>query len=141
MASYSASPYIGQHSHGKSRVDQSSRPPLTPACLHADHSFFYTATQDFKLHLYSTQDAPRSRLAARGRADALPVRPRRSIYARGYAEDGPDDHSLRKIKTVQGVHGQWTVTDADLSRDNDWQVESGAKLSILEERHRLITRL
>lgn len=83
-----------------------------------DHSFFYTATQDFRLHLYSTQDAPRSRLA--GRTAPIPVRPRRSIYSRGYDEDGPDDHSLRKIKTVQGVQGQWTVTDADLSRDNDW---------------------
>jgi DDB1- and CUL4-associated factor 11 len=31
-----------------------------------------------------------------------------------------DDSSLRKIKTVQGVEGRWTVTDADLSRDNEW---------------------
>jgi WD repeat-containing protein 23 len=86
-----------------------------------DHSFFYTATQDFKLHLYSTQDAPLSRLANNAGRNALLARPqRRSIYARHYDDDGPDDHSLRKIKTVQGVHGQWTVTDADLSRDNEW---------------------
>ncbi|KAG7528172.1 hypothetical protein FFLO_06365 [Filobasidium floriforme] len=105
VASYSASPYIGQHSH--------------------DHSFFYTATQDFKLHLYSTQDAPLSRLANNAGRNALPARPqRRSIYARHYDDDGPDDHSLRKIKTVQGVHGQWTVTDADLSRDNEWMIYS-----------------
>jgi hypothetical protein len=33
-----------------------------------------------------------------------------------------EDSSLRKIKTVQGVEGRWTVTDADLSRDNEWYV-------------------
>jgi hypothetical protein len=43
------------------------------------------------------------------------------MYSRGYLEeDIEEDHSMRKIKTVQGVEGQWTVTDADLTRDNQW---------------------
>jgi hypothetical protein len=82
--------------------------------------------------MYSTQDAPRSRLAERaaeagggGAGGAIPgarpVRSTRSAFARrfGLSEDG-EDHSMRKIKTVQGVEGQWTVTDANLSRDNQW---------------------
>lgn len=28
-----------------------------------------------------------------------------------------EDTSMRKIKTVQGVEGRWTVTDAEMSRD------------------------
>lgn len=113
VASYDSPPYIGQHSH--------------------DYSFFYTATQAFQMHLYSTQDALRSRFrqgkrtARSNRLDRQqqqeqPDRParstRRSIYARDPV-DG-DDHSLQKLVTVQGTEGSWTVTDADLSRDNSW---------------------
>ena len=124
MATYESSPYIGQHSHGEYEhfVRTSLLPPVDEPP--PDYSFFYTATKEFQLHMYSTQDAPRSRLAERaaeGSAGTRPVRSTRSAFARrfGLSEDG-EDHSMRKIKTVQGVEGQWTVTDANLSRDNQW---------------------
>ncbi|GHJ85883.1 hypothetical protein NliqN6_2285 [Naganishia liquefaciens] len=105
VAKYEAPPYIGQHSH--------------------DYSFFYTANQAFQLHLYSTQHAPRKRPAepVRPRAEPPRRRPRGLVVDDDDDEDGQES-SLHKIKTVQGVYGQWTVTDADLSRDNEWMVYS-----------------
>lgn len=100
VATYEAPPYIGQHSH--------------------DYSFFYTANQAFQLQLYSTQHAPRKR-AEEERQRVEPLRRRVRALMAGEEEDGHES-SLHKIKTVQGVYGQWTVTDADLSRDNEWYV-------------------
>lgn len=86
-----------------------------------DYSFFYTATQAFQIHLYSTQDAPLLRHEPSQRY------PRRANALRSMGYVDPEDeagdmHSLRKIKTVQGVQGVWTITDSDLSRDNEWCV-------------------
>jgi hypothetical protein len=36
-----------------------------------------------------------------------------------------EDSSMRKIKTVQGVEGRWTVTDAEMSRDGRKWVDIG----------------
>ncbi|KAJ9112882.1 hypothetical protein QFC19_000437 [Naganishia cerealis] len=109
VATYDAPPYIGQHSH--------------------DYSFFYTANQAFQLDLYSTQVAPRKDPAEaagdeRQRVTMAGIRARRRAL-HDFGDDDDDDeprndHSIHKIKTVQGVYGQWTVTDADLSRDNEW---------------------
>lgn len=90
------------------------------------------ATQYFTLHLYSTKDVgrlskPRARPA--GSANA-PSRTTRAGIFQEYDEDEDDgmplgnfgmgrsrrtqeDWSMKKIKTVQGVEGQWTVTDCD----------------------------
>lgn len=107
VATYEAPPYIGQHSH--------------------DYSFFYTANQAFQLHLYSTQHAPRKRAEERQRVE--PLRRRVRALMTGEEEDGHES-SLHKIKTVQGVYGQWTVTDADLSRDNEWYVCAARLLKV-----------
>lgn len=101
VATYNAPPYIGQHSH--------------------DYSFFYTANQAFQLHLYSTQVAPRKVPPPREpRSAASRRRMRNFLMDDEEDEDVVNDSSMHKIKTVQGVYGQWTVTDADLSRDNEW---------------------
>jgi WD repeat-containing protein 23 len=31
---------------------------------------------------------------------------------------------LKPIKTIQGRHGSWTITDANLSPDNQWMIYS-----------------
>jgi WD repeat-containing protein 23 len=100
VATYNAPPYIGQHSH--------------------DYSFFYTANQAFQLHLYSTQVAP---LKVPPPREPLSTRRRmRNFLMEQDDDEVVNESSMHKIKTVQGVYGQWTVTDADLSRDNEWQV-------------------
>lgn len=102
VATYDAPPYIGQHSH--------------------DYSFFYTANQAFQLHLYSTQLAPRKRPPAERQAQQPMRRRIRNLMMGDDDDEAVNESSLHKIKTVQGVYGQWTVTDADLSRDNEWYV-------------------
>lgn len=103
VATYNSSPYIGKHSH--------------------DCSFFYTATQAFQLHMYSTEETrdPPSRSAAGAAGARRRANRGGRAWLGGWDEDyDQEDCSLRKIKTVQGVEGRWTVTDADLSRDNEW---------------------
>lgn len=83
VAKYPARSYCGQYSE--------------------DSSFFYTCTQDFKVHLYDTTASP-SRVVRR-HADADSRRTR-------YHVSMATDHftSLKPIKTIQGRHGTWTVT-------------------------------
>ncbi|PWN89953.1 WD40 repeat-like protein [Acaromyces ingoldii] len=97
VAKYPARSYCGQYSE--------------------DSSFFYTCTQDFKVHLYDTTASP-SRVVRR-HADADSRRTR-------YHVSMATDHftSLKPIKTIQGRHGTWTVTDANLSPDNKWMIYS-----------------
>ncbi|KIK70586.1 hypothetical protein GYMLUDRAFT_32627 [Collybiopsis luxurians FD-317 M1] len=68
-----------------------------------DSSFFYTCAQDFRLHIFD-QNAPPQRL--------------------GSSQFGPrSDHHLQTTmnvsRRIQGEHGRWTITDANLSPDND----------------------
>ncbi|KAF9074947.1 WD40-repeat-containing domain protein [Rhodocollybia butyracea] len=67
-----------------------------------DASFFYTCAQDFRLHIYDTTAPPQ-------RAG--------SQIGSGY------DHHLQTTmnvsRRIQGEHGRWTITDANLSPDND----------------------
>lgn len=90
------------------------------------------ATQYYTIHLYSTKDVGRlnkhrSRPAPSARApapnsragafqeddededDGMPL----GNFGSGRGRSVQEDWSMKKIKTVQGVQGQWTVTDCD----------------------------
>ncbi|RXW19331.1 hypothetical protein EST38_g6521 [Candolleomyces aberdarensis] len=71
-----------------------------------DSSFYYTCAQDFKLHIFDMTKPPR------------PFGPVQSRMPRAYGRSGSIQTSLPLRKEIQGQHGQWTVTDANLSPDN-----------------------
>ncbi|KAJ4002235.1 WD40-repeat-containing domain protein [Lentinula boryana] len=66
-----------------------------------DSSFFYTCSQDFRLHVYDTTAPP---LPAMSRVDVDHDQP----YT-----------TMNLSRRIQGRHGRWTITDANLSPDND----------------------
>ncbi|KAJ3879454.1 WD40-repeat-containing domain protein [Lentinula edodes] len=66
-----------------------------------DSSFFYTCSQDFRLHIYDTTAPPQR---AMSRADVT--------------QDQPQT-TMNLNRRIQGQHGRWTITDANLSPDND----------------------
>ncbi|CAO1633947.1 unnamed protein product [Parajaminaea phylloscopi] len=83
-----------------------------------DSSFFYTCTQDFRVQMYDTTAANSKRTL---RMDAGMSR-RRAMY---YTSFGTTQYtSLKPIKTIQGRMGNWTITDANLSPDNQWMIYS-----------------
>ncbi|KAF9270723.1 WD40 repeat-like protein [Marasmius fiardii PR-910] len=68
-----------------------------------DASFFYTCAQDFRLHLFDTTAPPEN------------IQPNR----RRHYYDDPSLHTTMKVsRRIQGQHGRWTITDANLSPDN-----------------------
>ncbi|KAF4573324.1 hypothetical protein EYR40_003596 [Pleurotus pulmonarius] len=69
-----------------------------------DSSFFYTCAQDFKLHVFDTTAMP-SNVGSRG----VPIP----------SADPGLQTTLRVKKSVQGHPGRWTITDANLSPDNE----------------------
>ncbi|ODN73721.1 hypothetical protein L202_07261 [Cryptococcus amylolentus CBS 6039] len=134
VARYPAVPYVGQYAG-------------------EDYSIFYTATQYFTLHLYSTTAnihngsitrprPPRSSPAAAPfRTSQLPSSPgantedeyseeeeeeeeedeedeedfiREQIF--GGRRNSNEESSMKSIKRVQGVQGNWTVTDCDVDK-------------------------
>lgn len=99
VARYPARSYCGQYSE--------------------DSSFFYTCTQDFQVHLYDTTANPYKKLHRHEEA-YYPTR------GRFYGTGGSHSHltSLKSIKTIQGRQGSWTITDANLSPDNQWMIYS-----------------
>jgi len=66
----------------------------------ADSSFFYTCSQDFRLHVYDTTSTKRRR-------------------RKGDPRLGPHGTTMNVIKTIRGVPGNWTITDSHLSPDNE----------------------
>ncbi|KAJ3761903.1 WD40-repeat-containing domain protein [Lentinula raphanica] len=64
-----------------------------------DSSFFYTCSQDFRLHIYDTTKPP--------------------DMSRENAHDGGPSTTMKLSRSIQGRHGRWTITDANLSPDND----------------------
>ncbi|KAL0951703.1 hypothetical protein HGRIS_008378 [Hohenbuehelia grisea] len=72
----------------------------------ADSSFFYTCGQDFRLHVFDMSAMP----------DSSGQTPRR--HERNH-EDQHLQTNLKVLKSVQGHHGRWTITDANLSPDNE----------------------
>ncbi|WVR03078.1 hypothetical protein IAU60_000067 [Kwoniella sp. DSM 27419] len=130
VASYPSIPYVGQFAG-------------------EDYSIFYTATQYFTLHLYSTNETRKNHMSKRRAQSAQPKPPPR--IAIGEEEDRDSDYededededeeemaawtdarrgiiredtSLKKIKTVQGVEGSWTVTDCDADRKGEKMIYS-----------------
>ncbi|WVQ82798.1 hypothetical protein IAT38_004930 [Cryptococcus sp. DSM 104549] len=112
-----------------------------------DHSIFYTATQYFTLHLYSTlhPKMPRHRKrqtsTAPGGTEEHPT-PSTADTNSNHEEDwsdedsddeyygrhsGPalsEDSSMKRIKRVQGMEGRWTVTDCDADRKGQKMIYS-----------------
>ncbi|WFC98268.1 hypothetical protein MYAM1_000993 [Malassezia yamatoensis] len=81
----------------------------------ADSSFFYTCTRDMRVHVYDTTIAPLSR----------PETVWDQSYFRGRDDDNMEQvTSLNLIQTVEARGGQWTITDVNLSPDNQWIVYS-----------------
>ncbi|KAF8628249.1 hypothetical protein AX15_004024 [Amanita polypyramis BW_CC] len=62
-----------------------------------DSTFYYTCSQDFRLHIFDTTKPPDLQLTERpGVVTKMPIK-----------------------KSIQGQHGRWTITDANLSPDNE----------------------
>lgn len=69
--------------------------------------------------MYDTTVAPSRRIL---RLDDAPNVPRRTSF---YTSFGTTQYtSLKPIKTIQGRAGNWTITDANLSPDNQWMIYS-----------------
>lgn len=84
-----------------------------------DASFFYTCTRDMRVHIYDTTIAPRKKVLE-VEDETMPYRLRRRL-AREHLEQAT---SLNPIQTVEAQHGQWTITDASISPDNQWLIYS-----------------
>ncbi|CDU23320.1 uncharacterized protein SPSC_01949 [Sporisorium scitamineum] len=99
VASYPARVYCGQYSQ--------------------DSSFFYTCTQDFRVHMYDTTVAGPKTVQVH---DDGPRRVRDSWF---FSSMGTTQYtSLNMTKSIQGRQGNWTITDANLSPDNQWMIYS-----------------
>ncbi|GAC99443.1 hypothetical protein PHSY_007044 [Pseudozyma hubeiensis SY62] len=99
VASYPARVYCGQYSQ--------------------DSSFFYTCTQDFRVHMYDTTVAGPKTVQVH---DDGPRRVRNSWF---FSSMGTTQYtSLNMTKSIQGRQGNWTITDANLSPDNQWMIYS-----------------
>lgn len=95
VASYTANVYTGQYSQ--------------------DSSFYYTCSQDFELHIYDTTKP----LASHAQYNAAT---RQSSY-RGAGRDSVQTRMPIK-QSIQGQYGNWTITDANLSPDNERMIYS-----------------
>ncbi|KAG5716341.1 LEC14B protein [Termitomyces sp. T112] len=72
----------------------------------ADSSFYYTCSQDFRLHVFDTTKPPIRHGTAR-------------------LQSYPGLQTNMKVrKCIQGHLGQWTITDANLSPDNERMIYS-----------------
>ncbi|CBQ68109.1 conserved hypothetical protein [Sporisorium reilianum SRZ2] len=99
VATYPARVYCGQYSQ--------------------DSSFFYTCTQDFRVHMYDTTVAGPKTVQVH---DDGPRRVRNSWF---FSSMGTTQYtSLNMTKSIQGRQGNWTITDANLSPDNQWMIYS-----------------
>ncbi|KLT41773.1 WD40 repeat-like protein [Cutaneotrichosporon oleaginosum] len=124
------------NSHGTVVAEYASVPYVGQFCG-PDHSVFYTATQNFKLYLYDMV-APKHEKWRRVRGGGT------QVVTGGYPgvvsdEDTEEEgwlgggrwsrhaeaaSSLHTLKTVQGMEGRWTVTDADADRAGERMIYS-----------------
>ncbi|TFK41942.1 WD40-repeat-containing domain protein [Crucibulum laeve] len=74
-----------------------------------DSSFYYTCSQDFRLHIFD-MNAPPVPLSLQRRGGIMP--------------DPSLKTSMAVRKTIQGHPGRWTITDANLSPDNERMIYS-----------------
>ncbi|KAF5385331.1 hypothetical protein D9615_001190 [Tricholomella constricta] len=87
VAVYDANIYTGQYS--------------------TDSSFYYTCSQDFRLHVFDTTAPPTQRRGA------------------SRLHSDPSLQTTMKVrKSIQGNSGRWTITDANLSPDNERMIYS-----------------
>ncbi|AAW40986.2 hypothetical protein CNBA4920 [Cryptococcus deneoformans B-3501A] len=118
-----------------------------------DYSIFYTATQYFTLHLYSTTQYLKSKDNIHQRRTARPSDSTRLTLTPstppaqgnqviededqgGQEDDWEDeddyvsrpsvieDSSMKRIKRVQGVEGRWTITDCDADKKGEKMIYS-----------------
>ncbi|GLB35784.1 putative WD domain, G-beta repeat [Lyophyllum shimeji] len=89
IAAYDANIYTGQYS--------------------ADSSFYYTCSQDFRLHVFDTTAPP---IPHSGRGTTR-------IYS-----DASLQTTMKVRRSIQGNPGRWTITDANLSPDNERMIYS-----------------
>ncbi|KAF8899131.1 WD40-repeat-containing domain protein [Infundibulicybe gibba] len=75
-----------------------------------DSSFYYTCSQDFRLHIYDTTAPPATTISNGSRGAS-----RRETNLQT---------KLQVKKTVYGHPGRWTITDANLSPDNERMIYS-----------------
>ncbi|KAK0536068.1 hypothetical protein OC842_002106 [Tilletia horrida] len=78
-----------------------------------DSTFFYSCTQDFRVHMYDT---------------TVSAPPSQSIRRHGFGgrhwATASQQTTLRPIKSIRARQGQWTITDANLSPDNRFMIYS-----------------
>ncbi|KAF8203916.1 WD40-repeat-containing domain protein [Pholiota molesta] len=74
-----------------------------------DSSFYYTCAQDFKLHVFDMRASPTSVNAP---SVGLP-------FSRRSRQDTSLTTQMPLRKVIQGHPGRWTITDANLSPDNE----------------------
>ena len=87
-----------------------------------DSSFFYTCTQDFRVQMYDVNKAPlRDVEGPEVASSSFRLRGAR-LYRTDY--DGPRHSTLQLRRSITGRHCSWTITDANLSADNQWMIYS-----------------
>ncbi|KZT55525.1 WD40 repeat-like protein [Calocera cornea HHB12733] len=89
----------------------------------ADSSFFYTCSQDFMLHVYDTTAPPSAQIQR-------PPYPQQRY--RRWGVDDSEDHqtTMKTVKSMRGNPGSWTITDVDLSPDNERMIYSSITSTI-----------
>ncbi|GAA5953327.1 hypothetical protein JCM3765_005005 [Sporobolomyces pararoseus] len=93
-----------------------------------DGDFFYTACQDFCIYIYDTATSPRvgsKSVTDTSDADNSRRRSRGGIFGGG-SYDWSHRTSLKTSKIVRAdpSNCRWTITDAELSDDNNWLIYS-----------------
>ncbi|KAL8278391.1 hypothetical protein RQP46_009283 [Phenoliferia psychrophenolica] len=83
-----------------------------------DGSFFYAACQDFRVYIYDTRTPPQT--GSKSVTDSTTERTRAGRFGMNWEHRS----SLKTIKTVkaQDRNCRWTITDANVSRDNEWLI-------------------
>ncbi|GAA5987136.1 hypothetical protein JCM10908_001043 [Rhodotorula pacifica] len=86
----------------------------------SDGNFFYTACQDFRVYIYDTATPPR--VGDKSVTDSSTAHRTRS----GFLYDWEHRSSLKLTKIVRASpqNCRWTLTDAELSADNEWLIYS-----------------
>ncbi|KAK4693474.1 DDB1- and CUL4-associated factor 11, partial [Phenoliferia sp. Uapishka_3] len=86
----------------------------------ADGSFFYAACQDFRVYIYDTRSPPLT--GTKSVTDTSTERTRAGRFGMNWQHRS----SLKTIKVVKAHdrNCRWTITDANVSRDNEWLIYS-----------------
>ncbi|GAA6010081.1 hypothetical protein JCM11491_005858 [Sporobolomyces phaffii] len=89
-----------------------------------DGDFFYTACQDFCIYIYDTASPPR--VGSKSVTDTASSESSRRRGGHFSSYDWSHRTSLKTSKIVRADPGncRWTITDAELSDDNNWLIYS-----------------